>query len=264
MIGMHEGPFMIGAQFLLLSLAVIAFLVYRYVRIKLGYQPPLHFLKHHLNVFRTAANQLGLSESADGRPERNARIPGIRRLRATFMQSSQVRSRYTGEIGGLPIEVLDWSNNVLPIAHQETIVILPFDKSPVTEATVEGSLIAGEPLACRPKHRPIDEFDDDLDVLNGLYSASDDRVLELIKPGNLPVLLSAAKSTAPFEIRFQPGEMVFAQSLISLRDEAKGDQMSVALHELTSDHRVARDSEFVVDTINRAIRLHSALSMSAS
>lgn len=260
--GVNDGPFFVGAQFLALSVAVTAFLVYRYVRLKMGYHPPLMFLKHHLNVFRTAATQLGLSETSDNRDERNARIPAIRRLRPSFMQSSQVRSRYTGEIGGLPIEVLDWSNNVVPMAHQETIVILPFHGM-VDRETFEGSLIAGQPLASRPKHRPIDHFDDDLGGLNGLYSASDGEVLELIGPGNLPVLLSAAKSTAPFEIRFQPGEMVFAQSLISLRDDAKEHEMGVMLHELTSEHRVARDSEFVIDTVKRAITLHSALSMAS-
>ncbi len=260
---MEDGQFLIGAQFLVLTAVVTCLVLIRLVRARLGYNPALRFVKHHRNVFGTAANQLGLARSNDSRDERNARIPGIRRLRPTALQASQVRTRYTGQIGGLPVEVLDWSNNVFPLAHQETIVILPFhnEGEDESEEPVQGSLIAGEPLACRPMHRPIDKFDDGLADLNGLYAMSDARVADLVGAGNLPVLVAAAKSTAPFEIRFQPGEMVFAQSLISLRDEAKPDEMSINLDELSSDHRVARDSEFVVETVKRAITLHAALSM---
>ncbi len=261
---MEDGQFLIGAQFLVLTAVVTCLFLIRLIRARLGYNPALRFVKHHRNVFGLAANQLGLSRSNDSRDERNARIPGIRRLRATALQASQVRTRYTGQIGGLPVEVLDWSNNVFPLAHQETIVILPFDHEDDEEEPVQGSLIAGEPLACRPMHRPIDEFEEGLADLNGLYAITDDRVADLVGAGNLPVLVAAAKSTAPFEIRFQPGEMVFAQSLISLRDEAKPDEMSITLDELSSDHRVARDSEFVVETVKRAITLHAALSMATS
>ncbi len=261
---MQDGQFLIGAQFLVLSAVVVTLFVIRLVRARMGYQPALRFVKHHLSVFRVAARELGLRETSESRTERNARIPGIRRLRANMMQSSQVRSRYTGMIGGLKVEVLDWSNNVFPLAHQETIVIMPFKQVTNGERPVLGSLIAGEPLASRQKHRPVNEFNNGLDDLNGLYSMSDDRVGQLVGAGNLPVLVAAAKSTAPFEIMFQPDEMVFAQSLISLRDAATSGMMSVSIDELSSDHRVARDSDFVVETVKRAITLHAALSMSTS
>ena len=94
------------------------------------------------------------------------------RLQPTAFRSSQVRCRFTGIIGGEPVELLDWTDNVSPSAHQETIVILAHRESRDREPAATRSLIAGVPLGSR-------------------------------------------------EVRFQPGEMAFIQSLFSLRDAAR-------------------------------------------
>ncbi len=129
------------------------------------------------------------------------------------------RANFTFTSDSVYVEILSRYSSADPSQQLPgAAVVLPLAGLPSVPLTV-GSLFAGRPSGSVGKDRPIrafpgpvDDFANAANQLNGVYSASNQTVADLLNGADHQRLVAVAADGGPFEVRFLPGSMTFRQA----------------------------------------------------
>lgn len=243
--------------------------VLRWCQLRLKGAGALVGYKESNTVFTPAAASLGLHQADDTLDQLTSRIPAVDRLKAVpLLRGSFIRLRYTGVVDDVPVELLDWSDGR---KGQQTIVVMPHKTPSGAALTQPLTLRSVGPLSRKglfenESPRPLKEFEGRLQPLQERFFASSDQVVDLLAEADGRALLIEAQTTAPFEIQFRSGEVVFMQSLndVAERHEdlelAQINTVGAAVKSLWPKRKTADDrAHHIEEIVHRAIRIRAAI-----
>lgn len=187
-------------------------------------------------------------------------------VRSAFIQGA-VRTRFVDSVEGVHVEVFEWwpDGELQGSSTAKVAVVLP-----LAHISTVGMLYAGRPLWARKQNHVVTDLPGPASELNGLYSASNAEVANLLTEADHGRLAELRRNTGPFEVRFMPGSISFLQAFDDMTSDS-GPQARASFAEavrevvdllkpaLNKGPLNEREEQLVVRAIHLATGLQAAL-----